>query len=335
MPGSAEGEDMIAIGIDMGGTNTKCGLINDTGELLIHKTMPTTADASPEVVVQKFIHLIRELAHEGGLDVRELSGVGISICAYISEDGVVTGTAHASQDWVGYDLKCRLLEDLVAEYYFTLDCPAPALGEVYFGAAKGFRDIVYVTVSTGIGAGIISEGKVFTGGLGAGGLGHIIIDESSDRICEGCGNPGCLETFSAKQGILTTTRELLQDNPESMIADLIGGDSGALTPEVVFQAADSGDEVAREVYRRAGHTLGIGLTNIIDILAPELVVVGGGIAQAGDLLLEPAREAIRKYAFPPQLRDVELVQAELGEFSGIYGAAAMVFYDLRFSVSAC
>ncbi len=326
---------MIAIGIDMGGTNTKSGIINDTGELLIHKTMPTTADASPEVVVQKFIHLIRELAHEGGLDVRELSGVGISICTYISEDGVVTGTAHASQDWVGYDLKIRLLEDLVTEYYFTLDCPAPALGEAYFGAAKGVRDFVYVTVSTGIGAGIISEGKVFTGGLGAGGLGHTIIDESSDRICEGCGNPGCLETFSAKQGILTTARELLQDHPESMIADLIGGDSGALTPEVVFQAADSGDEVAREVYRRAGHTLGIGLTNIIDILAPELVVIGGGIAQAGDLLLEPAREAIRKYAFPPQLRDVELVQAELGEFSGIYGAAAMVFYDLRFSVSAC
>ena len=225
----------------------------------------------------------------------KLKGLGISIAAFISAHGKVTATAHLSPKWIGYDLNARLQPELNIPCYYALDVVAPALGEAYFGAGRSIDHFVYVTVSTGIGAGIIAEGRYFTGGLGwAGGVGHIILDENSSRICEACGNAGCLETFAAKQGILASVRELLQEHPNSLMIDLSGGDPAALSPEIVYQAARQGDLAACRVFSIAGHALGIALTNLVDIVAPRRVVVGGGIAQAGDLLLEPAREVLRR-----------------------------------------
>jgi glucokinase len=160
-----------------------------------------------------------------------------------------------------------------------------------------------MTVSTGIGSGIIVEGKYFTGGLGwAGGVGHTIIDESSERICEGCGNAGCLETFAAKQGILATARQLLTEFPHSLMVSLSNGDPALLTPKIVYDAAQKGDPAACQVFSIAGRALGIGLTNLVDIVAPQRIVIGGGIAQAGELLLGPAREFVQRCAYPPRLR---------------------------------
>jgi glucokinase len=273
--------------------------------------------------------LIDEMAAEAGIAPAEASGVGISIAGFITSDGVVTATAHLSREWIGYNLKARLAAELATRYYFALDTPAPCLGEAYFGAGKGVSHFAYVTVSTGIGAGIIADGKYFTGGLGwAGGVGHIVIDEKSDRVCSGCGNAGCLETFAATQGIVATARELLPASAGPLRA-LAEANGGAITPRMVFEAAQQGDPAAHDVWRRAGHALGIGLMNFVDIVSPQRIVIGGGIAQAGDLLLEPARKVIRERAFPPQHRQAEVVQAALGDLSGIYGAAAMVFYDLN------
>jgi glucokinase len=122
---------------------------------------------------------------------------------------------------------------------------------------------------------------------------------------------------------------LAAENPSSLMLKLVEGDLDRLTPQTVCDAARQGDPAAKEVFQRAGHALGIGLTNLADIVSPKLIVLGGGIAQAGDLLLEPARAVVRQRAFPPPIRRVQIVPAELGDLSGIYGAAAMVFYDLR------
>jgi glucokinase len=223
-----------------------------------------------------------------------------------------------------------LYENLPTEYYFSLDTPTPTLGEAYFGAGIGVDDFAYVTVSTGIGAGIMVNGKYFTGGLGwAGGVGHIIIDEKSERVCEGCGNRGCLETFAAKQGILATAYDLAREHPDSLILALAEGRPEAITPELVCRAAEAGDPAAVEVFKRAGHALGLGLVSLADIVAPTRIIIGGGIAQAGEFLLEPARSVVQARAFPPRIREVEIVQAALGDLSAVFGAAAMVFYDLR------
>jgi glucokinase len=320
----------LALAVDIGGTNVKAGLLNRCGELLDVLRAPTPATAPPEGVVREVEALLDRLCRRAGVSYDVLQGIGVSIAGFITADGVVTATAHLSPQWVGYDLRARLRRTCNLEYHFALDTPAPALGEAYYGAGRGVAHFAYVTVSTGIGAGIIADGHYFAGGLGwAGGVGHTIVDERSERRCEGCGNRGCLETFAAKQGILATARDLLNTHPESRILALAGGEAAAITPEIVFEAARHGDVAARTVFARAGHALGVGLTNLVDIVAPQRVVVGGGIAQAGDLLLEPARAVVRERAFPPQLRAVEIVPAALGDLSAVYGAAAMVFHDLR------
>jgi glucokinase len=322
-------DNEIALGIDVGGTIIKAGLISRSGVLLDSDNIHTLAREQPEKVVEQILVLISRLCERSEISYGELSGIGVSFAGFITADGVVTATAHLSREWVGYDLGTRLARDLPTKLYFSLDTPAPTLGEAFYGAGKGIPDFAYVTVSTGIGAGIFVDGRYFTGGLGwAGGVGHIIIDEQSPRVCEGCGNHGCLETFAAKQGILETTRETLQRYPDSLILRMAASPDN-ISPKIVCQAAEHGDPAAQEVFQQAGHALGIGLVALADILAPTRIVVGGGIAQAGDLLLEPARAVVTRQAFPPRIRQVEIVQAALGDLSGIFGAAAMVFYDLR------
>lgn len=319
----------IALGIDVGGTFMKAGLVTLAGDLLASESIHTPAQEQPEKLVEQMLVLIGRLCRKAELTYTELSGIGVSFAGFITADGVVTATAHLSRAWVGYDLGERLRRDLPSELYFSLDTPAPTLGEAYYGAGQGIPDFAYVTVSTGIGAGLFVGGRYFTGGLGwAGGVGHIIIDEKSPRVCEGCGNHGCLETFAAKQGIVASAQEIIRRYPDSLIHRLSDRPEN-ISPKIVCQAAECGDPAAREVFNQAGHALGVGLLALADIFAPTRIVVGGGIAQAGELLLAPARAVVTSRAFPPRIRQVEIVQAELGDLSSVFGAAAMVFNDLR------
>ncbi len=333
MAGMQISSKQVAVALDIGGTNIKAGVITREGELLHQLNSPTPASAAPEMVSQTILSIIQTLCDQTSLSPECLSGIGISIAAFITAGGIVTATAHLSQEWVGFNLLDRLSREFPAEYYFSLDTPAPTLGEAYYGAGQNVPDLVYVTVSTGIGAGILVNGRYFTGGMGwAGGIGHIIIDEGSPRQCEACGNYGCLETFAAKRGIILTAQGLLKKHPESLLHTLIDADLDRITPQLIYEAAKAGDPIAIQVFQIAGHALGIGLVSMADIVSPTRIVVGGGIACAGDFLLQPARDVVRARAFPPQIRQVEIVQAALGDLSGIFGAAAMVFHRLRINV---
>jgi glucokinase len=323
-------EQNVAVAVDIGGSAIKAGLISSGGSVLALTRTSTPPDGTPDDIADQIAALIPALCSEARCAVTDLRGLGVSIAGFITDDGVVTATAHLSRAWIGYDLKARLARTLDLPMYFALDSPAPTLGEAYFGAGKGLSNFVYVTVSTGIGAGIFAEGRYYIGGLGwAGGIGHMIIDEDSDRICLGCGNRGCLETFAALQGVVTTAHEVMSAFPDSVLHHISGANGSAIAPHLVFEAAQQGDEAAQEVWRRVGQKLGIGLTNLVNAVSPTRIVVGGGIAQAGDLLLEPARHVIRERAFPPQHRRVEVVPAALRDLSGVYGGAAMVFFDLH------
>lgn len=319
-----------ALALDMGGSLLKACVIERDGTVRGLRRQPTPAEAPPAETARAMIRIMREVCAEAGVELAELAGVGVSIAGFITDDGIITATAHLSRAWAGFDLGAALAAEISLPCYFALDTPAPTLGEAYFGAGRGIPHFVYVTVSTGIGAGIMINGRFFTGGLGwAGGLGHTILDENSERVCSGCGNRGCLETFAATQGILTSARELMAADQTSALHALAGANGGVLTPKQVFEAAQLGDAAALAVWQRAGHALGIGLVNLVDIVSPTRIAVGGGISQAGDYLLEPARAVIRERGFPPRHRQAEVVQSALGDLSGVYGAAAMVFHDLR------
>jgi glucokinase len=318
----------VAIAVDVGATVLKATLIQRDGTLLGSMRIPTPA--SPEETAIAVLDSIRRLTCEAGVDVDTIAGIGVSIAAFVTADGQIVATAHLSQEWVDYPFGDRLSAGQPGTYYFALDAPAPTLGEAYYGAGRGHADFAYVTVSTGVGAGLFLNGAIYTGGLGwAGGMGHIIVDPAGSRTCTGCGNRGCLETFAATQGILALAREAIERNPDSRLAE-VGID--ALTPRAVCDAAAAGDSSAIGVFSEAGRYLGLGLTSLVDMLSVTRIVVGGGIALAGDLLLEPAREVVRRAAFPPAHRSVEIVPAELGDLSGGYGAAAMVFNDIRINI---
>jgi glucokinase len=330
MSGSPSGGD-VAVALDGGGTTIKAALIARDGELLALERLPTPSQSPPDLVADLIVETVGRLLARSGRTVGTIAGVGISIAAFITAEGVVTATAHLNPAWVGFDLRRRLVAALPANYYFALDTPAPTLGEAHYGAGRGFDDFAYVTVSTGIGAGVVAGGRIYTGGLGwAGGVGHVVVDPRGPRVCEGCGNRGCLETYSAKQGVLALAAEAALRHPDSLLARRA---TEAMSPEIVYEAARAGDDAAICVFRMAGHYLGLGLTSLVNILSPRRVVVGGGIALAGDLLLDPAREVIRRSAYPPAHRAVEVVPAVLGDLSGVYGVAAMAFLDIRINLS--
>ena len=321
----------VAVAIDVGGTMIKAAVIDREANVLAQERLPTPHPSLPGCVAQRMLETLCVLLSRTNRSVATIAGVGVSIAAFITAEGRVTATAHLSPEWVGYDLRRRLMADLPTNYYFALDTPAPTLGEAYYGAGRGVADFAYVTVSTGIGAGIIANGRLFTGGLGwAGGVGHVIVDPNGPRVCEGCGNRGCLETYAAKQGIIALARQALQEHPASPLARHV---PDALTPQLVGDAARAGDEAAIWAFGQAGHYLGLGLTSLIDILSPERIVVGGGIGLAGDFFLDTTRAVVRRCAYPPSHRDVEIVPAALGDLSGVYGVTAMVFNDIRINQS--
>jgi glucokinase len=327
---SSQLAEAVSVGVDLGGTMLKAALLTRGGQLLALRRLATPAQADPPQIAALLVSTVRQLLDEARCGLGDLAGVGISMAAFVTADGRVTATAHLSPQWVGCNLQALLLPLMPVAYYFALDTPAPALGEAYYGAGRGLDDFVYVTVSTGIGAGIVSQGRLFTGGLGwAGGVGHVIVEPKGQRRCEGCGNRGCLETYAAKQGLLALAEEALASFPDSALY----GQVAALTPRAIFEAAQAGDAAGREVFERAGYYLGLGLTQLVNILSPRCIVVGGGIAQAGDLLLDPVRAVIRRCAFPPVHRQVPVLAAALGDLSGVYGGAAMVFHDIRVNLS--
>jgi glucokinase len=321
----------VAVALDIGGTAIKAAAINRDGELFALERQPTPSQSPPDEVAALVVETVRRLLVQLGSDESAIAGVGVSMAAFVTAEGMITATAHLSPAWVGFDLGRRLATDLHSAYYFALDTFAATLGEAHFGAGRDVEDFAYVTVSTGIGAGVYARGRLYTGGLGwAGGIGHIVVEPNGPRTCDACGNRGCLETYAAKQGVLALAGEAIRRHPDSLLAR---ASSTVLTPQMVYEAARDGDEAAICVFQQAGLHLGLGLTSLINLISPRRVVIGGGIALAGDLLLEPARRVVKQTAYPPLHRSVEIVQSELGDLSGAYGVAAMVFHDIRINLA--
>ena len=319
-----------ALALDVGGTATKAALVRSDGCLVHVVRRPTPSAGGARAVTAATIQYIRELLATTQTRLDRLAGIGISIAAFITHDGTVQATAHLGDGWVGYDFGAHLRAAFDAELYYALDVPAPALGEAYYGAGRDCPDFVYITVSTGIGAAIMVGKAFFTGGLGwAGGIGHTIIDPAGSRKCHACGNYGCLETMAAAQGIIAAATEAIAEGRPTLITELCAGDLTQVTPRLIHEAATGGDALAKAVFEQAGYYLGLGLTNLVDVLAPSRIVIGGGIAQAGNLLLGPVRRAVAEKAFPPPVRRVEIVRSQLSDLSGVYGAAAMVFHRIR------
>ncbi|MEZ4520465.1 MAG: ROK family protein [Thermomicrobiales bacterium] len=312
----------LALAVDLGGTNLRCGIIDSSGNLIAESSQSSGSDEGPEAVVQRIARLIDLVATDQGI----ADDVPIGLVAPGPLD-LRTGTVRYAPNLKGWsDVPLRaMLEDLSGrEVMLGNDANAQALGEFYFGAASGVDNLIYVALGTGLGGGVIAEGKLIDGIDGLGGeLGHTTVNMDGPRCT--CGSQGCVESYCSGWAIARDGQALVNSNRSAAIAR-IAGDHPVEAP-AVSEAASEGDPEAGKILRQAGRALGAGLANFVNIFNPEMIVIGGGLADVGSLLLDPARDAMRQYALPDLVGTLEFRRSALGGKTGIFGAAALVFHQ--------
>jgi glucokinase len=308
-----------AIGLDVGGTRIAAGLVDRKGRV-VKDAKVSTPHGGPFGVVDAIIDVIEEVASSA--QVPEIAGIGIGLPAQIDfyRQSVEFCT---NLPLAGVDMRGLVMSRI--KYSCTLDNDGhmAAIGEARFGAAKGAKDFVMVTVGTGVGGGLFVGGQPYRGHRGLGGeIGHQVVD--LDGLPCPCGGVGHLEAYVARPAIIREAREAASTYKGSGIKRMAGDDLDAITAEIVAQAANSGDEAAAAIMARVGRVLGKSLVGYVNLMNPQLIVIGGGIGESCPLILERATEVIADEALAGR-RDVSVVPALLGNDAGVAGAAALAF----------
>lgn len=312
-----EGE---AIGIDTGGTKINAFRVARDGEILDRKSAPTPAD-DEEATLAQMSDLARAMLTD------DVLAIGVGAAGMIdAADGILRFAPNLA--WRDVPIAARMRQELGLPCQVDNDASMAAYGEYRFGAGRGYRHMLLVTVGTGIGGGIVSDGRLFRGAHGfAAEIGHIIVEPGGPRC--GCGNLGCWEQVAAGRAIDRLGREAARRNDGSTLLQLADGDPEKVTGRLVTTAAQQGDDAAIRVLAAVGRRLGEGIAGLVNTLDPQVVVVGGGAAVAGDLLLDPARAAFHDAVEAPEHRPrVPIVAARLGNDAGAVGAAALAIEEL-------
>lgn len=312
----------IYVGCDLGGTNIKAGLVNiEDGHVLISGSIPTLARQGPEAVLERMAEHITDLIRQSGMEKEMVGGVGISAPGVIDlETNTTEFLPNLYTEWRGIPVGGRMQSYLDLEISMLNDVRAITYGEWAFGAGRGVDSMACFAIGTGVGGGLVVNNQLVLGfGGTAGELGHQTVDPNGP-VC-GCGNRGCIEVFASGPAIAAEAGRGVRQGWNTIIADLIDHDLNQLTPEIVARAAEMGDEFAIEVWNRAGSYLGIGVANILTSVGVKRVVIGGGVAKAGDFLLEPIRREVKKRVFLMPVEKVDIVPAKLGTNAGIVGMA--------------
>ena len=314
--------ERLVIGIDLGGTKIGTALVDSAGTIIAHDYQETHATEGQKAVIERMLDGARRVMAQARVNQSQVTAVGVVAPGPLDiEAGVVVAPPNLP-GWDRVPLK-QLIEDALGiTTFLENDANAAALGEYRFGAGRGTEHMIYVTVSTGVGGGLILDGRLYHGANGmAGEIGHITIMPYGPRC--GCGNRGCLEALASGTAIARQARERVARGVPTLIADLTGGDPERITAKLIAEAASRGDVEAREILAEAMNYLGIGMANLVNLFNPELIVIGGGLTNIGEMLFGPVRRAIDRRAFRTPAQVVRVVQAELGDNVGVLGAAAV------------
>lgn len=318
-------DQRFIIGVDLGGTNIVAGAMPEDGsrELAV-RSEPTHAEQGAEAVVERITRMIRDVMfdamRETGAGASTFLGVGIGSPGPLDrERGIVIVTPNLG--WRDFPLRDEIARRVGLPATLDNDANCATLGEWWQGAAQGARNVVGLTIGTGIGGGLILEGRLYHGASDvAGEIGHATID-STGRRCK-CGNYGCLEAYASGPAIADRAREAIEGTDDSLIATLVAGQLDRITAQTVYAAAARGDAVAREVVRDTARFLGTGIANLLNIFNPDVVVLAGGVTQAGDALFDPLRHEVKRRAFRPAVEACRIVPGTLGGTAGMVGAVA-------------
>ena len=317
--------EQFIVGIDLGGTNIAAGAMPTDGTREIAmRTAPTRAEQGPDAVVERIVRMIEDVVAqtraETGAERSDFIGVGMGSPGPLDRaSGVVIVSPNLG--WHDFPLRDEVSSRVNLPATLDNDANCATLGEWWCGAAKGGRNVVGITIGTGIGGGLILEGKLYHGSSDAAGeIGHTTID-ATGRRCK-CGNYGCLEAYASGPAIAERAREVLDVNGNSILHELVDGDLSRLTAQTVFEASKRGDPVALEVVRDTAHFLGVGVSNLINVFNPDIVVIAGGVTQAGEQLFEPLRNEVRRRAFKSSVDACRIVPGALPLSAGVVGAVA-------------
>ena len=311
---------MLILGADVGATNTKTVLVDEQGEIFATMNRPTLARKGRDAMIERLILTLKDTVKKAGANMKDVAGVGIGFAGPLDpEKGIVFNPPNLPE-WFNVPLRDILTQKLNVPVSLDNDANLVALGEYWKGAGRGAKSLVCLTLGTGVGGGIVLDGKILHGAGGiAGELGHVTVVRNGRRC--GCGNRGCLEVYASSRGLVSRMQELL-NRKKTVKYD-------KLTPEDIGKQALSGDKLARKAIRDTGVTLGVAIASLVNILNPDVVVVGGGISKIGDLLLNPIREEVAKRAFPKAVEGLKIVKAELGDNAGAIGAARSLMLSLN------
>ncbi len=317
---TSHGNDSVYIGIDLGGTTLKGAIVSATGEILYEIRIETEQQSSQHLFNQ-IVEAVQTLKNDERASGRAMA-IGIGVPGLVNRKTnrieVMPNLPNLSE----IDLIGELSQETGLPVTLDNDANAAAYAELQVGAARGRKEVFFVTLGTGIGAGLIINGRIYRGALGfAGEFGHMTIDPEGIEC--GCGNIGCLETIASGPNIVRRTRERLYRDRTSSLSRLAIPRDREFTAEDIARAAREGDEMAQVMMERTGMFLGIAIAAVINLLNVEMVVLGGGVMDAGDLILKPTIKETRRRAFPPSFNSCDMVIAKLGPSAGMIGAALL------------
>ncbi len=319
-------ESKPAIGIDIGGTTFTVAAVDVDGCIITSQEQETRAADDPQILLDRIISTAREVLVAANWTSNDIAAVGMGIPGlHDPKKGIVLTSPNLK--WHNIPVSGKIGQALSTQVKIDGDVRVAAIGERYFGAAGGCDNFIFITLGTGIGSGIFIDGRLYRGPAGyAGEVGHQTIMEHGP-LC-GCGNYGCVEALAGNGAIVQRAQQALQSEAAPLLLHEVAGDVGKITPLALYKAAVAGGELSRRVLADTGRYVGTAMANLVNVLNPEKIIVGGGVARAGEFILGPLRETVKHRAMGPGAVMVEVIPATLGSSAGVIGAAAMAMYNL-------
>ncbi|MFC2006241.1 ROK family protein [Chloroflexota bacterium] len=324
----SKNRDILILGIDLGGTKILTAVTDAQGKMLSRDHSITLAKEGQQAVIKSILESVGRTLDQAHIVAADLAAIGLGAAGLSNPEMGILFTSPHLHGWENVPLRDIIEKEFGRKTFLINDANAAAVGELYFGAGRGARNFIYITVSTGIGGGIIIDGKNYTGYTGmAGELGHMVIDDKGPQC--NCGNNGCWEILASGTALAREARYRIKEGAVTSILKYAGGDLEKINAEAIHEAARASDKLADELIAQTAYYLGVGLANLINIFNPEVIVIGGGLSNIGDRLLKPAFEEAGCRAFRQAYQAVRFARAELGRNSGVLGAAAFALEQVK------
>ena len=312
---------MYYIGLDVGGTTFKAGVVTEDGRIVHKDAMPTGIERPYQEIIADMAALCKKVAADAGIEMSEIKSIGVGVPGlFDNKTGMIPFCTNLG--WHDIPFVAEMKKHLDTPVYGDNDATVAGLAESVAGVSAGIKDSVFLTLGTGVGGGIIIDGKPYSGAHGCGSeIGHMMI-KMGGELCT-CGNYGCFERYASATAIIREARKAMAEHPESSMLAACGGDPEKLNAKIVIDAARAGDEAAKAVFGGYVQALAVGIINIINMLDPEVIVLGGGVSAAGEFLLNAVREAVKPMVFFKTMPYARIELAQLGNDAGIIGAAML------------